>query len=111
MGAFFAFDSDEYFLDKTCFMLISGKAKFLQQILSCKLFEVAYRKIFSSVELGEHGYQYNKHALIFCPNIDQDELLLQDNPHMNTFQLTTDTLYPVPEICQENEAWQVCHCQ
>ena len=67
MGAFFAFDSDGYCLDKTCFMLISDKAKFLQQIMSCKLFEVAYRKIFSSIELGEHGYQYNKHALIKLP--------------------------------------------
>lgn len=64
MGAFFAFDENGYFIDKTCFMLISNKAKFLQQILSCKLFEVAYRKIFSSIELGGHGYQYNKHALI-----------------------------------------------
>ena len=35
--------------------------------MSCKLFEVAYRKIFSSIELGEHGYQYNKHALIKLP--------------------------------------------
>lgn len=67
MGAFFAFDENGYFIDKTCFMLISNKAKFLQRILSCKLFEVAYRKIFSSVELGEHGYQYNKHALIKLP--------------------------------------------
>ena len=67
MGAFFAFDENGYFIDKTCFMLISNKAEFLQQILSCKLFEVAYRKIFSSVELGEHGYQYNKHALIKLP--------------------------------------------
>ena len=57
-------------------MLISEKAKFLQQILSCKLFEVAYRKIFSSVELGEHGYQYNKHAFMNLPiptsKIDED---------------------------------------
>ncbi len=67
MGAFFAFDENGYLIDKTCFMLISNKVKFLQQILSCKLFEVAYRKIFSSVELGEHGYQYNKHALIKLP--------------------------------------------
>lgn len=67
MGAFFAFDENGYLIDKTCFMLISNKVKFLQQILSCKLFEGAYRKIFSSVELGEHGYQYNKHALIKLP--------------------------------------------
>lgn len=35
--------------------------------LSSRLFEFAYKKIFSSVELGEHGYQYNKHALVKLP--------------------------------------------
>ena len=37
--------------------------------LSSRLFEFAYKKIFSSVELGEHGYQYNKHALVKLPII------------------------------------------
>lgn len=66
-GAYFAFDEDGMMIDKTCFMMISKNAKYLQQILSSKLFEVAYKKIFSSIELGEHGYQYNKHALIKLP--------------------------------------------
>ena len=48
-------------------MLISNDSEFLQRILSSKLFEVAYKKIFSSIELGEHGYQYNKHALVKLP--------------------------------------------
>ncbi len=48
-------------------MLISNDSEYLQQILSSKLFEIAYKKIFSSVELGEHGYQYNKHALVKLP--------------------------------------------
>ena len=50
-------------------MLISKDALYLQKILSSKLFEVTYKSIFSSVELGEHGYQYNKHALIKLPII------------------------------------------
>jgi len=66
-GAYFAYDNDSMFLDKTCFMLISEDAVYLQATLSSRLFEFAYKNIFSSVELGEHGYQYNKHALIKLP--------------------------------------------
>ena len=47
--------------------MISKDALFLQRTLSSKLFEVAYKKIFSSIELGESAYQYNKHALIKLP--------------------------------------------
>lgn len=54
-------------LDKTCFMLIANDAIYLQRTLSSRLFEFAYRCIFSSVELGKNGYQYNKHALIKLP--------------------------------------------
>lgn len=66
-GAYFAYDTKGMFIDKTCFMLISSNSNYLQMTLSSKLFEFAYKKIFSSVELGEHGYQYNKHALIKLP--------------------------------------------
>ena len=66
-GAYFAYDDNGVFLDKTCFMLISGDAEYLQFTLSSKLFEYAYKRIFSSVSLGEHGYQYNKHALVKLP--------------------------------------------
>lgn len=66
-GAYFAYDVDTMFLDKTCFMLISEESQYIQATLSSKLFEFAYKRIFSSVELGEHGYQYNKHALIKLP--------------------------------------------
>lgn len=48
-------------------MLISDSALYLQKTLSSKLFEVAYNKMFSSVELVNHTYQYNKHALIKLP--------------------------------------------
>ena len=66
-GAYFAFDDGKTFIDKTCFMLISDKAKYIQAILSSKLFEYAYKTIFSSIELGSNGYQYNKHALLKLP--------------------------------------------
>ena len=66
-GAYFAYDKDEYYIDKTCFMLLSKDARYIQQTLSSSLFEFAYKRIFASVELGQHGYQYNKHALIKLP--------------------------------------------
>ena len=66
-GAFFAYDETGLFLDKTCFMIISKHARYLQATLSSQLFEFAYKRIFSSVELGQHGFQYNKHALIKLP--------------------------------------------
>lgn len=65
----FAYDDTGIFIDKTCFMLISDDAQYLQKTLSSKLFEVAYNKMFSSVELVNHTYQYNKHALIKLPVI------------------------------------------
>ena len=66
-SACFAFDDEAMFIDKTCFMLISENARYIQATLSSKLFEFAYKTIFSSIELGLNGYQYNKHALIKLP--------------------------------------------
>lgn len=68
-GAYFAFDDKGLYIDKTCFMLIADNAEYLQHTLSSRLFEFAYKRIFASVELGEHGYQYNKHALVKLPII------------------------------------------
>ena len=68
-GAYFAFDDKGFYIDKTCFILISNDAEYLQHTLSSRLFEFAYKCIFASVELGEHGYQYNKHALVKLPVI------------------------------------------
>ena len=76
-------------------MIISDKAKFLQHILSCKLFEIAYRKIFSSVELGEHGYQYNKHALIKLPvptSISKNDNDINDADIYKFYHLTKDEI-------------------
>ena len=78
-GAYFAYDDKGLFIDKTCFMLISNDGEYLQQTLSSKLFEFAYKRIFSSVSLGEHGYQYNKHALVKLPIIKPE-----DGQHIDT---------------------------
>ena len=66
-GASFAYDETGIFLDKTCFMMITKYARYIQATLSSQLFEFAYKRIFSSIELGQHGFQYNKHALIKLP--------------------------------------------
>ena len=66
-GAYFAYDTEGLFIDKTCFMMVGESCKYIQKTLSSKLFEFAYKRIFSSVELGGSGYQYNKHALIKLP--------------------------------------------
>ena len=83
-GAYFAYDDlGGIMLDKTCFMIISDDAKYLQRILSSKLFEYAYKRIFSSIELGVNGYQYNKHAFIKLPIIRPDEntrAIINDSP-------------------------------
>ena len=76
-GAYFAYDTSGVFIDKTCFMLISNDSHYLQMTLSSRLFEYAYKRIFSSVELGEHGYQYNKHALIKLPVINNKDVICQ----------------------------------
>ncbi|MCL2304550.1 MAG: N-6 DNA methylase [Planctomycetaceae bacterium] len=65
--ACFALEEGKMFIDKTCFMLISENAKYLQATLSSKLFEFAYKAIYSSIVLGTKGYQYNKHALLKLP--------------------------------------------
>lgn len=54
-------------IDKTCFILICDFPNYIQRTLSSKYFKYAYKNIFSSIELGLKGYQYNKHALIKLP--------------------------------------------
>ena len=78
-GAYFAIDDKGLYIDKTCFMIIADDAEYLQHTLSSRLFEFAYKRIFASVELGEHGYQYNKHALIKLPIIKPDKSFRFDN--------------------------------
>ena len=85
LGAYFALDSNAYFIDKTGFILISENAEYLQKTLSSKLFEYAYKKIFSSIELGANGYQYNKHALMKLPVLlSYDNSLITDDSFFYT---------------------------
>ena len=90
-GAYFAFDAEGVFIDKTCFMMITEFPKYLQSTLSSKLFEFAYKRIFSSVELGGHAYQYNKHALIKLPVIlPKTDKVLSDEEICTIYNLSRD---------------------
>ena len=94
-GAFFAYDETGLFLDKTCFMMISKHARYLQATLSSQLFEFAYKRIFSSVELGQHGFQYNKHALIKLPvkKLNKsDSIIYSDEFFYNCYGITNEEI-------------------
>ena len=95
-GAYFAFDDKGLFIDKTCFMLISDEAQYLQHTLSSRLFEFAYKNIFSSIELGEHGYQYNKHALVKLP-----VLKCSDSSILNDVQDIDEKIYTLYDISED----------
>lgn len=82
-GAYFAYDDKGLYIDKTCFMLIADNAEYLQHTLSSRLYEFAYKRIFASVELGEHGYQYNKHALVKLPVIKPPKSLILDKKNVD----------------------------
>ena len=84
-GAYFALDINGVMLDKTCFMIVSSDhLEYLTTLLSSKLYEYAYKSIFSSVELGKSGYQYNKHALIKLPIIKPNKKI--ENEIINLFK-------------------------
>ena len=106
-GAYFAFDNSGIMLDKTCFMLISEDAVYIQRTLSSKLFEFTYKTIFSSVELGKSGYQYNKHALvklpILLPNPAEQKMVVECS--INTLDNMIYSLYNLEneEVCYINE--------
>ena len=94
-GAFFAYDETGLFLDKTCFMMISKHARYLQATLSSQLFEFAYKRIFSSIELGQHGFQYNKHALIKLPvkKLNKsDSIIYSDEFFYNCYGITNEEI-------------------
>jgi hypothetical protein len=92
-GAYFVYDTKGVYADKTCFVLISKYCQYLQSILSSKLYEFAYKRIFSSVELGERGYQYNKHALVKLP------VLFKDKPNLGA--ITDNEIYQMYNISDE----------
>ncbi len=66
-SANFFYDSGEFFLDKTCFMITRSDLKILVGLLSSTLMTFAYKRYCSGTVLGAKGYQYNKHALEKLP--------------------------------------------
>jgi hypothetical protein len=66
-GAYFIVDNDGFFIEKTCYMMTGENLDYIASTLSSQLFEFVYKRIYSSINLGEYGYQYNKHALIKLP--------------------------------------------
>ena len=54
--------------------MISEYPHYLIATLSSKLFEYAYKHIFSSIELGASAYQYNKHAFVLLPVIEPSKV-------------------------------------
>ena len=66
-SANFFYDSGEFFLDKTCFMITGSDLKILVGLLSSTLVTFAYKRYCSGTVLGAKGYQYNKHALEKLP--------------------------------------------
>ena len=74
-------------------MLISDFPCYIVTTLSSKLFEFAYKHIFSSIELGQNGYQYNKHALIKLPiaSIEADRTLT-DTEVYNIYGINQDEI-------------------
>ena len=67
--------------------MVTPYAEYLQSILSSKLYEFAYKKMFSSVEIGAQGYQYNKHALIKLPVIFDAVLITQSFNDQEIYRL------------------------
>ena len=102
-GAYFAYDDKGLYIDKTCFMLIAKDAEYLQHTLSSRLFEFAYKRIFASVELGEHGYQYNKHALVKLPIIKPNKPFRIDTQNID------EQIYKMYGISSEEIHEIECH--
>ena len=104
-GAYFALDKNNIMLDKTCFMIVSSSEnlEYLMILLSSKLYEFAYKSIFSSIELGISGYQYNKHALIQLPIVkvsketEKEILFLFNNKEFQKLDMVIYKLYNLQE--------------
>ena len=67
-------------LEKTGFMLRSVYAKYLLGVLNSSFFLYVYKSLYSSVELGSKGYQFNKHALEKYPVphiIDSERMMFE----------------------------------
>ncbi|MCY4553597.1 MAG: Eco57I restriction-modification methylase domain-containing protein, partial [Candidatus Poribacteria bacterium] len=66
-SANFFYDKNQFYLDKTCFMITGSDLKILVGLLSSTLMTFAYKRYCSGTVLGVKGYQYNKHALEKLP--------------------------------------------
>ena len=84
-------------------MLISDYSEYLQLTLSSRLFEYAYKRIFSSVSLGEHGYQYNKHALIKLPVIKPNNRIKINKNNVDRFVYDLYQISPDEIVFIESE--------
>ena len=97
----FVFDKNGIFIDKTCFMMLTDYPYYITCTLSSKLFEFAYKRIFSSIELGKNGYQYNKHALlklpIIKPSSELEDLFQKCNFDFNEINKKIYKLYNISD--------------
>lgn len=93
LGAYFALDSNAYFIDKTGFILISENAEYLQKHYPLNSLSM-HIKIFSSIELGANGYQYNKHALMKLPVLlsYDNSLTTDDSLFYNLYKLNDEEI-------------------
>lgn len=66
-GAYFVYDNNGIFLEKTAFFLVCENLKYLQGLLSSNLVTYYYKNFSQGCKLGIKGYQYNKHALENLP--------------------------------------------
>lgn len=66
-GVAFALDTNKNAINDTCFMLVGENIEYILGTLNSKLFEFAYKKLYSSVLLGKKGYQNNKIAIEQLP--------------------------------------------
>ena len=107
-GAYFIVDNGEFYIDKTCFCMIAENPFYLIATLSSQLFEFAYKHLFSSIELGTNGYQYNKHALVLLPiitpeTIDKDtfnkmQSLAKEAMYSTSLQKKKDAIQNIDQI-------------
>jgi len=112
LGAYFYYDNNNLYLDKTAYMITGKHLKYIMGTLSSNLFEYAYKNIFSNIELGSNGYQYNKAALlkvpIIYPNLEienkinqiVDNILSNNNKDIYINELNK-TIYELYDISSE----------
>ena len=87
--------------------------KYLFGTLSSALFEYAYKNIFTSIELGKSGYQYNKYSLLKLPiyyptkneerNVEEivNKIILNQNP--NYIKKLDDYIFSIYDINEKEK--------